>query len=168
MSTAGPARCLNQRRKYTMKVSQAFPSKYLTAADLQGKAHKLKMGVVELVDVGSDGHQEMKPLLRFVGAEKGLVLNQTNANCIAEMHGDDMDFWAGKEVTIIPTTTDFRGRIVPCIRVQPPGTLPNPADAQQAPIQPAAPSTNAAPQPPATSGNGGGDLDDNIPFSPCM
>ncbi len=160
-----------------MMMSEAFPSKYLSAADLQGRAITLTMGTVEMIDVGSDGNSDHKPVLHFMGAQKGLVLNKTNANCIAEMHGDDTDHWPGKTITIVPAQTDFRGRIVACIRVQPPGVLPA-TPAPTAPI-PGAPLATA-PQATATVPPDGGapvgpigqspssvpatDINDNIPF----
>ena len=98
-----------------MKVSDAFPSKYIAASDLKGAPMKLIMGAVEMMEVGRE--KDMKPCLYFKGATKGFILNTTNGNCIASMHGDDKDFWAGKEITIYPTSTDMAGEIVPCIRV---------------------------------------------------
>lgn len=149
-----------------MQIDQAFPSKYITAADLKGQPHKLTMGAVDMVDVGRGDDVEMKPLLHFVGKQKGLVLNKTNANCIASMHGQDTDFWAGKEITIIPTQTDFGGNIVPCIRVQPPGVMApaaSPPSTSLVVSTPATPEPGASVDPPAGGGTGG-ELDSDIPF----
>ena len=131
-----------------MRISQAFPSRYVSAADLNGSPVKLKMGIVDMVDVGEVGSPEMKPCLYFVGAQKGLVLNKTNGNAIAEQFGDDTDMWAGQEITLIPTQTEFGGKIVPCIRIQLPGAM--------AP-QTAAPAPLVGAVEPAV-------LDDDIPF----
>jgi len=109
-----------------MKMSEAFPTKYVSAADLHGKPVALKMGVVDMVDVGDVGAPEMKPCLYFVGAQKGLILNKTNGNAIAQQFGDDTDMWAGQTITLIPTQTEFGGKIVPCIRVQLPMAVPDP------------------------------------------
>jgi len=54
----------------------------------------------------------------FDGKEKGLVLNKTNAQLIAEQHGQDLASWKGREISIYPTTTDFGGERVECIRVE--------------------------------------------------
>ncbi len=132
-----------------MKVSDAFPSKYIAASDLNGAPMKLMMGAVEMMEVGRE--KDMKPCLYFKGHTKGMILNKTNGNCIASMHGDDMEFWAGKEITIYPTSTDMAGEIVPCIRVLPAGAIlpatpvvapaaPTPASAEPSPtIDPNAP-----------------------------
>jgi len=117
-----------------MKVSNAFPSKYLKAADLGDRHIKLIMNRVELEDIGDD---QKKPVLYFTKAKKGLVLNKTNAKTIATAYGDDMDEWDGKEVILYPAMVDFRGDQVEAIRVRiakavaapvAPPTSENPAD----------------------------------------
>lgn len=101
-----------------MKVNEfyATESQWLKAADLGNKKHKLTIASVEIVEFKKDGTR--KAALRFVGRNKGLTLNKTNAQLIAKQHGEDMDTWAGKSITIYPTTTDFGGEQVDCIRVE--------------------------------------------------
>lgn len=113
-----------------MKVSDAFPSKYLKASDLNGNNARVVMARVEMDEVGEDE----KPILYFQGKEKGLVLNKTNANNIAVLYGDDMDDWVGKEVVLFPAMVDFQGKTVEAIRVRGPQAkdkpkLQKPADA---------------------------------------
>lgn len=149
-----------------MKVSDAFPSKYIAASDLNGAAMKLIMGVVEMMEVGRE--KDIKPCLYFKGAVKGMILNKTNGNCIASMHGDDMELWAGKEITIYPTSTDMAGEIVPCIRVLPAGAI-LPVTPQAAPLPASSELTptidpNVPLAPAVAPGNGSTDLDDDIPF----
>jgi hypothetical protein len=60
----------------------------------------------------------MKPIVFFQGAEKGLVLNKTNANTIAGMYSPETSNWIGKQVTLFPTQVDFQGRQVAAIRVR--------------------------------------------------
>ncbi len=110
-----------------MKISNAFTSQYLKAADLDDKPVKFLMDRVEMEDVGGDP----KPILFFQGQDKGLVLNKTNSNNIADAYGDDTDGWAGREIVLYPAMTDFQGKTVPCIRVRKPkptnsGLRPNP------------------------------------------
>ena len=110
-----------------MKMSQAFPSKWLQASDLQGRDIALTIQDVVMEQVGQP--PENLPVVFFHGAGKALVLNKTNGQTIADMHGDDTDHWRGKQVTLFPTSTDFQGRQVACIRVRPggfnaPGPLP--------------------------------------------
>lgn len=99
-----------------MKISAAFPSEYLKAADLQEQNVRVVMSHVEIKEVGDD----RKPILYFQGKEKGLVLNKTNANNIALVYGDDTDEWTGKELVLFPTMVDYQGRSVDAIRVRAP------------------------------------------------
>lgn len=111
-----------------MKVSQAFPSDFLKAADLDGNA-RVVMAHVEMKDIGDDH----KPVLHFKGMEKGLVLNKTNANNIAAEYGDDMDDWMGKEIILFTAWVDFQGKSVEAIRVRAPQPKDNPRPTQARP-----------------------------------
>lgn len=94
-------------------------SKWLKAADLRkdGKAIKAKL-TIERAELVEFKDNTKKLGIFFVGKEKGLVLNKTNAQLIAEQHGQDTGDWKGKEIRIYPTTTDFGGERVECIRVE--------------------------------------------------
>jgi arabinogalactan endo-1,4-beta-galactosidase len=99
-----------------MRISTAFPSEYLKAADLQGHNIRVIIDRIEMRDVGDDH----KPVLFFQNKEKGVVLNKTNANNIAIAYGDDTDEWTGKEVILFEAMVDFQGRSVAAIRIRPP------------------------------------------------
>ncbi len=59
--------------------------------------------------------------LFFVGKDKGLVLNKTNFNVIADITGEaDSDDWPGKRITLYATKVDYQGRRVDAIRVDDP------------------------------------------------
>src|SRR5271166_5422160 len=100
-----------------MKISNAFPSKYLKASDLQDRHVAVTMSQVALEDVGDS---ERKPVLHFNGKNKGLVLNKTNSRVIAGIYGDDTDQWDGKPLVLFPAMVDFRGDQVEAIRVRAP------------------------------------------------
>lgn len=144
-----------------MKMSEAFPSPYVQAHELQGRDVKVQIHSVTMEIVGNP--PENLPVVHFANTKKSLVLNKTNGNTIAALHGDDTDLWNGKEVTLYATTTEFGGKIVPCIRVRSPLELanqqvmngngqdqPQQQPAQQQPVQQADPLAT--------------DLDDAIPF----
>jgi len=97
-----------------MRISNAFPSDYLKAADLQGRAVTVTMSHVDMREIGG----EPKPILYFKGKEKGMVLNKTNAGKIAEMFGDDTDDWEGGEVILYEAMVDFQGKTVAAIRIR--------------------------------------------------
>ena len=133
-----------------MKMSQAFPTKFLSEADLRdGNGEPTSFNLVvsrvvmETLDTDSN---DSKPVVYFSNAQKGLVLNKTNANNIAVFLGDETDTWTGQSIEVYPATTDFQGRTVACIRVRAPQ-----AGAAPAPVTP-------APAPVVA------DLDDTIPF----
>lgn len=97
-----------------MKIGSAFPSSYLKAADLNGKAVKVTIESVSVEKIGDD----QKPILHFVGKDKGLVLNKTNANRIIEAVGsDETDDWEGWSITLYPCKVDYQGKRVDGIRV---------------------------------------------------
>lgn len=120
-----------------MNINGAFPSTYLKAADLQGRRATVAIDKVVMEDIGG----EHKPVVKFQGKDRGIVLNKTNAAMIAEIAGsEETDDWKGVKVTLYPTKTDFQGKRVDCIRVD------YPEGGQKAP----------APPPPVT--------EDEIPF----
>jgi hypothetical protein len=51
--------------------------------------------------------------------KKEMVLNKTNARTIRRHHGNEMDEWSGKKITLFRSTCDaFGKKNVPCIRVK--------------------------------------------------
>jgi hypothetical protein len=117
-----------------MKISEAFPSKFVQAADLNGREVRLTIANLTYEKMQD---QTDKLCLHFRGTDKGLILNKTNASTIADMHGDETDLWIGKQITIFPTKTDFQGKRVDAIRVkfiQPP-LKPQQPIARNAPAQ---------------------------------
>ena len=107
-----------------MKFTETHPSKYNKASDLN-KAITLVMNYVEMMEIY--GQDEAKPVLFFENARKGLVLNVTNGNTIAEKYGDEMDDWCGKPIVLYPDKTDFAGKRVDCIRLKIPAVAVVPA-----------------------------------------
>ena len=99
-----------------MRMDQAFPSSYLRAGDLpEGTPVAVVIDTVHMEQIGDDS----KPVVYFRDKKKGLVLNKTNSNAIAVQYGQESDGWAGNEVTLFATQTEFKGAIVPCIRIKP-------------------------------------------------
>lgn len=102
-----------------MKKSQAFPSKYLAAPDLEQPIDVQIQGVgFETLQVPGQKPEE-KTVVTFAGDTKSLILNVTNWNTIEAMHGPDSDAWVGKWVTAHADMCDFQGKRVPCIRIKP-------------------------------------------------
>ncbi len=107
-----------------MNINGAFPSNYLKAADLQGRRVAISISHVAIEDIGDDH----KPVLYFIGKEKGMVLNKTNANMITEITGtDETDHWKGKAIVLYVAKVDFQGKRVDGIRVDYPANGSQPA-----------------------------------------
>ena len=164
------------------KVSEMFPSKWLAAAEIEGKVYRLVISAygVENYDDGS------KMTINFQGAQKGMVLNATNRSTLVWLFGDEADAWIGKEIELFTEPVTFKGKVsaglkvrgINSVQAQPasamqsplgtPGVQPAPVPAQpgasqgmgpgeQAAVQAREPVSQPAPPPP-------GDLDDEIPF----
>ena len=74
-------------------------SKYLKAADLQGKSVKAVISAVALVEFeNDDGSKQQKPAIALVGKEKQVVCNPTTVNELMQAYGVDSDGWIGKEI----------------------------------------------------------------------
>lgn len=140
-----------------MDINAAFPSKYLKAADLQGREFNLTINQIVMEDLG-DG--EIKPVVYFGGAQKGLVLNRTNADAITILHGPETDAWQGRQITLTTAWVAFQGRNVQAIRVKLPqgGTQPAQAVASNA-----APTNGGLPAGSATGVQMLGNPDPNAP-----
>lgn len=122
-----------------MRISSAFPSQYLKASDLNGRRVQVRMGHVQVEDIGGDS----RPVLYFQGAQKGMVLNKTNANTISIAYGDDTDHWSGQVIELFEAMVDFQGKVTPAIRVFVPRNQQ--AQAPLAQLQPRQPIQAAAP-----------------------
>jgi hypothetical protein len=122
-----------------MKVSEVYPSNFITAGDLDGK--ELRLTIDRVADKNAVKREDGSPIDRIViyfrGSPKGFVAGKTNARAIRLEHGNNIDEWVGKQITIFPTTTKIakawaeksgvvvledhgKSVTVPCIRVKVP------------------------------------------------
>ena len=131
------------------KRNVVFPSKYLKASDLNGKPVDRSIESAPLETLKTlEGKEQTKTVLYFKGAKKGLPLNLTNWDAVADATGeDDTDRWPGHRIELYPTTTTMQGKTVDCIRIRPPAQRELPK------VNP------PAPKPPVAD-----DMDDEIPF----
>lgn len=130
-----------------MRIDTAFPSKYLKASDLNGRTAVVKIANVRMEEVekGKD-----KPILYFVGKDKGMVLNKATSTTITMLYGPETDDWTGSPLELFVALVDFQGKQTEAIRVRAPRPSGQPRQAQQEP----------PPPPPSERG----DFDDEIPF----
>jgi hypothetical protein len=126
-----------------MRISEAYPSKYLKAADLDGQDRTVSIRACVQEELGQGAEMEVKPVLYFDGGQKGLVLNKTNAQAIVEDYGDDTEAWTGREIVLFIQKVTFQGKLTPAIRVRVQNNAPQ-LVVQRAPAPPA-PEPDAAP-----------------------
>lgn len=115
-----------------------YPSTYLSSADLLEKDVTLTIKRVVVEELRSEGGSEDKPVVYFEETaakakstgtkEKRLVLNKTNATTIASIHGNEVDDWKGKRITLFPTTAPAFGETKECIRIRPTAPAPKEKD----------------------------------------
>jgi hypothetical protein len=103
-----------------MHVDLMFPSRYLRAADFEGKPVALTITEVfrDKVQMAT-GQKAEKYVLRFRETEKELILNKTNAKAVAKVLSESKAVnWPGAKIVLKPTTCEAFGEIVDCIRVE--------------------------------------------------
>jgi hypothetical protein len=103
-----------------MHVDLMFPSRYLRAADFEGKTVTLTISDVfrDKVQMAT-GQKAEKYIVRFRETDKELILNKTNAKAVAKVLDQPKAVkWAGEKIVLKPTTCEAFGEMVPCIRVE--------------------------------------------------
>jgi hypothetical protein len=76
-------------------------SKYLKAADLQGKSVRVVIEGVSLLEFEDDnGTKSQKPALSLRGKEKQVVCNATSVNDLIQAYGSESNKWIGKELRL--------------------------------------------------------------------
>ncbi|NNF66359.1 MAG: hypothetical protein HKM98_02505 [Gammaproteobacteria bacterium] len=113
-----------------MKVSDAFPSKYIKADDLGNTRVTVTVMAVTMEDIGD---KEFKPVMRFMAKDKGMVLNKTNAGLCMAAWGDEMDLWQGKQLDLFAQPVMFQGKQVMGLAVAPILATNTPQASQMAP-----------------------------------
>jgi len=101
-----------------VKISTAFPSKYLRTEDLDGHDITVRIDRVQMEEVGEE--KKEKPVIYFEGKSKGLVLNVTNARTISAIFGDDSEDWRGREILLFEAQVSYQGKTTVAIRVRVP------------------------------------------------
>ena len=106
-----------------MNLTDLFPSRFATGADLAGKAYTLTIAGVELEEVHTvpGKSADRKPVLYFKGAQRGFILTRPLAFQIAEvLRSMDTDEWTGKRITIYPQPMMVAGQQRIAVRAKAP------------------------------------------------
>jgi hypothetical protein len=98
-------------------------SKFLKAADLivDGRPTKpvVEIESAEIQENTYNGETKKQIVLSFVGKDKVLGLNVTNARRISQLISPDTDEWVGYRIKLFVDQTELDGKTVDCIRIFP-------------------------------------------------
>ena len=101
-----------------MNINEAFPSKYLKAADIKGKPPvRVVIESIKLEQMEENKPDSIKPVIHFEGKKLGFACNKTNAAMITHSYGPETDNWIGKAIELRCEPVAFQGKIVDSIRV---------------------------------------------------
>ncbi len=102
-----------------VSVNDAYAGNHLNCESLKGKDVKLIIASTDLEEfTDQNGVRKKKIVVFFRGTDKDLVLNKTNATCIAQMYGDQTEAWVGKTITLWPSQAEMGGKTLPAIRIR--------------------------------------------------
>ena len=106
-------------------LSDAFPSKYLKAADLAGGPVIATIKLADLEKIkGFDGKETAKVVVYFLKKLKPLILNRTNFEAIGDICGSfDSDDFGGTKVEVFTQKVSGPNGIVDGVRVRPSGQM---------------------------------------------
>ena len=104
-----------------MRTKDLFPSKYLQSADTKAKQIITTISHMAQEEVGQG--QKKKPVL-YLEDQKPMVLNRTNTEALEEAFGDSDD-WPGHKIKIYCVKTQYAGKTVDGLRIEP--IVPKPA-----------------------------------------
>jgi hypothetical protein len=94
----------------------AFPSRYLTAADVEGKSFTASIRSVDYEKM-RDGSE--KPVVYFNKVKKACVLNKTKGKFLAGLaKSPKFDDWIGLEITVRGGVTMYQGDEIGCIKFE--------------------------------------------------
>lgn len=93
----------NEQGRAPQTVSDLFPSKWLAADDLAGRAVVVQIAQVSLEEIRQrDGKYELKAVVTFERAHKRLILNKTQAQAIATLARSEVFAdWPGQRIQLI-------------------------------------------------------------------
>lgn len=94
----------------------SMPSSYLKAGDFE------KPALLTIRGFGDEKiGDEIKPCVFFEEETKGLILNIINGNTIEDTVGSpDPEHWKGHHIVAFKSKTEFKGKLVDCIRLRAP------------------------------------------------
>ena len=135
-------------------MNQTFPSPYLKKEDFPSP-RQVTIDTFAIENVAPDGKPpEMKPVLYFNGAPKGMRINKTVLTVLGAILGNETDAWTGKQVEVFNDMTVVYDNKVGGLRIRPVQQVAQPIQAHA--------NTNGIP-PAAGPDVGDGGFNDDIP-----
>ena len=119
---------MNHERSHQLNIHDAFQSKYIKAADLQGKVARLTISACQIEEIGDT---DRKPVLYFNNTKKGLVVNPTNAWTLEDFFGFETDDWIGNEIELFAERVMFKNRPTLGLRIRRSSRQPAPQALQE-------------------------------------
>ena len=108
-----------------MHYKLGFKGQYVSAVELTNKSPTLTITSVVIEKVESmqkddDGAGKMKDkiIVYFAEADRGMVLNRTNAECIVALWGAETNGWVGHKLTIFATQVRVGPKMEAGIRIK--------------------------------------------------
>jgi hypothetical protein len=135
---------LNLPKGLTMNRNEAFPSRFLKAADLT----QPRVGIISYISTERFPDDDRDKLIVNFETHgiKPMVLNVTNFDAIAEIAGtDETDRWPRLTIELFATKVPLRGKLVDAVRVR---AATQAAQAQGGSGQGSWPEEEPAPRPP--------------------
>jgi hypothetical protein len=96
-----------------MDLDELYPSRYLRSTDLN-RPTQFTIGSVKRASLNG----EPKVVVSFKDSDKEWIANKTNGRLIARMYGKETSNWIGKTITLYSADVEFKGELVPGIRVR--------------------------------------------------
>ena len=90
------------------KVSEigSYQSPWLRGEDLGGQSRRVKVERASVEEIRqADGTNQQRIVVTFVGKQKKLICNKTQAMALATALGDDTAGWVGRDVYLTPAPT---------------------------------------------------------------
>ena len=98
-----------------------FPSKYLRAADVDGRDH-VWVTIKDLdpnhTAIGSNGESKQTLAMYFEKTDKALILNKTNCKMLSKLFGNDLTDWIGQKIALGTEMVSAFGETKEALRVR--------------------------------------------------
>ena len=107
------------KKRVTLGGQELFSRRFNTAADLNGKAHTVKITALEPVTVFVRGKAQEKIAIHFEKAQRPFLMGVELAESIAQALSDELhpheykaENWIGQTITIYPSPTPLGDQVL--------------------------------------------------------